>query len=123
MAETRAYPLSHVDKVVDRTLQRDIAATGARVEYDQAFRWGDKPNGTLQLLEWAAEDGLLSHIMLGLDAARQAYWSQYGGAPGWSYLLGDFAELMRERGLGDAEQHVLFVEAPGAAYSFGTPQA
>jgi phosphotriesterase-related protein len=115
--------LSHVDKVVDRTLQRDIAATGARVEYDQAFRWGDKPNGTLQLLEWAAEDGLLGHITLGLDAARQAYWSQYGGAPGWGYLLGEFAALMRERGLGDAEQHVLFVETPGAAYSFGTPQA
>jgi hypothetical protein len=27
---------------------------------------------------------------------------------------------MRERGLGDAELHTLFVEAPGAAFSFGT---
>lgn len=112
--------LSHVDKVVDRGYQREIAATGARVEYDQAFRWGDKPNGTLQLLEWAAEDGSLGHITLGLDAARQGYWSEYGGAPGWTYLLGEFAALMRERGLGDAEQHILFVEAPGAAFSFGT---
>jgi phosphotriesterase-related protein len=112
--------LSHVDKVADRSYQRDIAATGARVEYDQAFRWGDKPNGTLQLLEWAAEDGILGHITLGLDAARQGYWTQYGGAPGWAYLLGEFAGLMRERGLGEAEQHTLFVEAPGAAFSFGT---
>jgi len=112
--------LSHVDKVVDRGYQRDIAATGARVEYDQAFRWpaGDA-NGTLQLLEWAAEDGLLDHITLGLDAARQGYWSQYGGWPGWTYLLAEFADAMRERGLGEAEQRILFVEVPGAAYTFG----
>ena len=111
--------LSHVDKVVDRAYLRDIAATGARVEYDQGFRWGEEPNGTLQLLEWAAEDGLLGHITLGLDAARQGYWSEFGGAPGWTYLLGEFAGLMRERGLGDTEQHQLFVDAPAGAYTFG----
>ncbi len=113
--------LSHVDKVVDRGYMREIAATGARVEYDQGFRWGEAENGTLQLLEWAAEDGLLGHITLGLDAARQGYWIQFGGAPGWTYLLGEFAGLMRERGLGDAELHSLFVEAPGGAYTFGEP--
>ena len=51
--------LSHVDKVVDRGYHRELAATGAFVEYDGSFRWGDAPNGTLQLLEWAAEDGRL----------------------------------------------------------------
>jgi 5-phospho-D-xylono-1,4-lactonase len=111
--------LSHVDKIVDRQYMHDIAASGARVEYDQGFRWGDKDNGTLQLLEWAAEDGLLGHITLGLDAARQKYWTQFGGAPGWTYLLGEFSALMRERGLGDAEQHILFVESPATAYTFG----
>lgn len=111
--------LSHVDKVVDREYMRDIAATGVRVEYDQGFRWGDEDNGTLQLLEWAAEDGLLGHITLGLDAARQKYWTQFGGSPGWTYLLGAFSDLMRERELGDAEQHLLFVETPAGAYTFG----
>lgn len=113
--------LSHVDKIVDRGYLRDIAATGARVEYDQGFRWGEEDNGTLQLLEWAAEDGLLGHITLGLDAARQGYWTQFGGAPGWTYLLGEFSDRMRERGLGDGELHTLFVEAPGGAYTFGEP--
>jgi 5-phospho-D-xylono-1,4-lactonase len=111
--------LSHVDKIVDRQYMHDIAASGARVEYDQGFRWGEEDNGTLQLLEWAAEDGLLGHITLGLDAARQKYWTQFGGSPGWTYLLGEFSALMRERGLGDTEQHVLFVEAPRGAYTFG----
>ena len=111
--------LSHVDKIVDRGYMREIAATGVRVEYDQGFRWGEAENGTLQLLEWAAEDGLLGHITLGLDAARQKYWTQFGGAPGWAYLLAEFSDLMRERGLGEAELHQLFVETPGAAYTFG----
>ena len=111
--------LSHVDKVVDRSYQRDIAATGARVEYDQGFRWDEQPNGTLQLLEWAAEDGLLGHITLGLDAARQGYWTQFGGERGWTFLLDEFSDQMRERGLGEAELHTLFVEAPGGAYTFG----
>jgi phosphotriesterase-related protein len=115
--------LSHVDKVADRAYQRDIAATGARVEYDQGFRWGDGPNGTLQLLEWAAEDDLLGHVTLGLDAARQGYWTAYGGRPGWAWLLDGFAAMMRERGLGDAEQRMLFVETPGAAYAFGDIRA
>jgi predicted metal-dependent phosphotriesterase family hydrolase len=111
--------LSHVDKIVDRQHMHDIADTGARVEYDQGFRWGDKENGTLQLLEWAAEDDLLDHITLGLDAARQKYWTQFGGKPGWIYLLGEFADLMRERGLGDTELQTLFVEAPKGAFTFG----
>jgi 5-phospho-D-xylono-1,4-lactonase len=111
--------LSHVDKIVDRQYMHDIAASGARVEYDQGFRWGDDENGTLQLLEWAAEDGLLSHVTLGLDAARQKYWTQFGGSPGWTYLLGEFSRLMRQRGLGDTEQHILFIEAPRGAYTFG----
>jgi 5-phospho-D-xylono-1,4-lactonase len=122
-ADAAHIVLSHVDKVVDRNYMRDIAATGARVEYDQGFRWGDHPNGTLQLIEWAAEDGVLGHITLGLDAARQGYWTEYGGSPGWTYLLDEFARLMHERGLGVDEQHVLFVETPGAAFSFGAARA
>jgi phosphotriesterase-related protein len=116
--------LSHVDKIVDRAYQRDIAATGARVEYDQGFRWKPgEPNGTLQLLEWAAEDGLLGHITLGLDAARQGYWAQYGGSPGWAWLLDEFATMLRERGLDEAQQHLLFVDAPGAAFTFGAARS
>lgn len=110
--------LSHVDKVVDRGYHREIAASGAVVEYDQGFRWGDAPNGTLQLLEWAAEDGALDRITLGLDAARQGYWAQYGGTPGWAFLLGSFADEMRARGLGDDVQRRLFVDNPAAAFAF-----
>ena len=46
-----------------------------------------------------AEDGRLGQVVLGLDAARQGYWTAYGGTPGWAYLLDGFAHQLRERGL------------------------
>jgi phosphotriesterase-related protein len=92
--------LSHVDKVVDRGYHRELAATGVALEYDGSFRWGDAPNGTLQLLEWMTEDDLLGHVVLGMDAARQGYYAVYGGRPGLTWLLDGFTQQIEERGLG-----------------------
>jgi predicted metal-dependent phosphotriesterase family hydrolase len=110
--------LSHVDKVVDRAYHRDLFATGAFAVYDQSFRWGDRPNGTLQLLEWAAEDGHLGKVMLGMDAARQGYYRAFGGAPGLAYLLREFSDAMEARGLDAPLRHRLFVDNPARAFAF-----
>jgi phosphotriesterase-related protein len=88
------------------------------VEYDQGFRWRDRPNGTLELLAWAFAEGLGGQVVLGMDAARQGYWSAYGGSPGMTFLLGPFAREMRDRGLGDAEQRLLFVDNPARLFTF-----
>jgi phosphotriesterase-related protein len=108
--------VSHVDKVVDRGYHRTILAAGASVVYDQAFRWGERPNGTLQLLEWAAADGFLGSVMLGMDAARQSYYAAYGGSPGLPYLLREFSTEMDARGLDAEVRRVLFVANPAAAF-------
>jgi 5-phospho-D-xylono-1,4-lactonase len=113
--------LSHADKVVDRAYHREIAATGAVLEYDQAFRWKDAENGTLRLLEWMVEDGLTGQVVLGLDAARQGYWTSYGGSPGMAYLLGDFSRQLRERGIGEDAREAFFVRNPAAAFAFIDP--
>jgi 5-phospho-D-xylono-1,4-lactonase len=113
--------LSHTDKITDRGYHREILSTGAFLEYDQSFRWKDAENGTLTLLEWAVADGFEDQIVLGLDAARRRYWTQYGGWPGMTYLLGEFAELMRERGLDDRVQGRFFVANPARAYGFAVP--
>jgi phosphotriesterase-related protein len=109
---------SHVDKVVDRGYQRELFATGAFVVYDQGFRWADRDNGTLQLLEWAAEDSHLDQVMLGMDAARQGYLAAYGGSPGLPFLLRQFSAEMDARGLNAPVRHRLFVENPARAYAF-----
>ena len=110
--------LSHVDKVVDRGYHRELAATGVALEYDGSFRWGEAPNGTLRLLEWMAEDALLDHVVLGMDAARQGYYAVYGGRPGLAWLLDGFSRQMEERGLGAEIRRRLFVDNPARIFSF-----
>ena len=112
--------LSHVDKVVDRGYHRELAATGVALEYDGSFRWGDARNGTLQLLEWMAQDDLLDHVVLGMDAARQAYYAVYGGRPGLTWLLDGFSQLLEERGLGAAIRRRLFVDNPARIFAFAS---
>ena len=110
--------LSHVDKVQDRGYHRELLATGASVVYDQAFRWGDRANGTVDLLEAAVADGRAGQVMLGMDAARQSYYTAYGGSPGLSYLRRGFSDLLEARGIDAAIRHALFVDNPARAYAF-----
>ena len=110
--------LSHVDKVQDRGYHRELLATGAFAVYDQAFRWGDRANGTLTLLEAAVADGRAGQVMLGMDAARQGYYTAYGGSPGLGYLLRGFSDLLEERGIDASIRHGLFVDNPARAYTF-----
>ena len=112
--------LSHVDKVVDRAYQRELFATGASVVYDQGFRWADRENGTLQMLDWAVEDGHVGQVMLGMDAARQGYYTAYGGAPGLSYLLRDFSDALESRGIGADIRRRFFVDNPARAFAFAS---
>jgi predicted metal-dependent phosphotriesterase family hydrolase len=110
--------LSHVDKLVDRGLHRELLSAGVTLEYDQGFRWRDQPNGTLQLLQWMFEDGFGDRIVLGMDAARQGYLRAYGGSPGLTFLLGEFSVLMAGRGIDEAARHRLFVDNPARVYAF-----
>ena len=110
--------LSHVDKVVDRGYHRELLSSGAFVEFDGSFRWGDRPNGTLQLLEWLEEDGLLDGVVLGMDAARQGYYSVYGGSPGLTWLLDGFSAALDDCGLDASIRERLFVTNPARAFAF-----
>jgi 5-phospho-D-xylono-1,4-lactonase len=116
--------LSHVDKIVDRGLHRELAASGAVGEYDASFRWpAGEPNGTLRLLTWMAEDDLLDHVVLGMDAARQGYYAVYGGRPGLTWLLDGFTAEMDGAGLDAAARRRLFVDNPARAFAFGVAVA
>jgi 5-phospho-D-xylono-1,4-lactonase len=110
--------LSHVDKVVDRGYHRDLLSAGAFAVYDQAFRWGDRDNGTIQLIEWAVEDGTSSQVMLGMDAARQGYYRSYGGKPGLDFLLSGFSDQLAARGVPSEVRESMFVGAPSRAFAF-----
>jgi phosphotriesterase-related protein len=110
--------VSHVDKVVDRGYHREILSSGAFAVYDQGFRWGERENGTVRLLEWAVADGLDGQLMLGMDAARQGYYRAFGGSPGLDWLLRGFSDELEARGLGSTIRHRLFVDNPARAFAF-----
>jgi phosphotriesterase-related protein len=113
--------LSHVDKVVDRGYHRELLLTGAFAEYDQSFRWGDRPNGTIELVNWMIEDGLADRILLGMDAARRRYYRVHGGGPGLVWLLDGFSEAMAGAGIGESIQRRLFVDNPARYLAFRRP--
>ena len=113
----RHITLSHVDKVVDREYHREIVSTGAFVEYDQAWRWGDAPNGTIRLLRWMTEDHRSDHVVVGNDAARRRYYTVFGGTPGLGWLLENLIELMGPPIIPGIHQQ-LFVDNPARAFAF-----
>ncbi len=110
--------LSHTDRKPDPAYHRDILQSGVCVEYDSAFRWKTAANPTLELLvELIGE--FPNQIMLGMDAARPAYWTSYGGSPGLSFLLNEFTREMAARGIGAEHWKRIFISNPASAYNFG----
>ncbi len=121
--DLRHVCLSHTDRRPDPAYHREILSTGVRLEYDSAFRWppGSR-NPTRDLLVTLLPE-FPDQIMLGMDAARRGYWRSYGGRPGLTFLLGDFAASLRAAGLDDSCLHRVFVSTPATTYAFASPSS
>ncbi|MDK1010531.1 MAG: TatD family hydrolase [Actinomycetota bacterium] len=105
--------MSHTDKVADRRYHLDLLSSGVNLEYDQALRQRESADGgTAGLLRDMIEAGYLGQLMLGTDGARRSLWSSLGGEPGLAWLASGFRDAMRRVGIGETEQHALFVENP-----------
>ncbi|NBB21956.1 aryldialkylphosphatase [Runella sp. CRIBMP] len=118
-ADLNHVVLSHTDRNRDLGYHLELMQTGVSVEYDSAFRWKKgEENWTYGLLEKL----LLAYpdqITVGMDAARNAYWSSYGGTPGLSYLLTTFVDELNVRGL-KSFFNKLFIDNPRRIFSFST---
>ncbi len=115
--------LSHTDRKPDAGYHREILARGVRVEFDSAFRWKPavgQPNPTLDLL-LALLPEFPDQIMLGMDAARPAYWRSHGGSPGLTFLLTEFSATLRASGVSAEALQRIFVSTPAATFAFATP--
>jgi phosphotriesterase-related protein len=120
--DLRHVCLSHTDRKPDLAYHREILSTGARVEFDSAFRWrkshGDA-NPTRDLL-LALLPEFPDQLMLGMDAARRDYWRSYGGAPGLTFLLTEFTASLRNAGVSTEALHRIFVTNPAQTFSFAS---
>ena len=111
--------LSHTDKVIDEPYHRDILATGAHVEYDQALRRADEvDNATLRLVVAMIEAGHRDQIMLGTDGARRTLWTALGGGPGLAWLLTGLVPALLAAGLADADIDTILVANPARVLAF-----
>ena len=116
--EPRHVVLSHTDRHPDPAYHRELFKTGAYVEYDRTFRAKlDDSNPTLQLFVAMVKE-FPDQVMLGTDGARPSYWRSYGGGPGLDYLLKEFSDRARAKGVTDAELDKVFVKNPARAYAF-----
>lgn len=107
--------LSHVDRMQDLKYQKEVLSTGVSVEYDSLFRWKDT-NWTLEFMESLMEE-FPNQIVMGMDAARSAYWKSYGGKPGLTFLHEKMKDWFSERGLNSYFEFI-FYKNPQRIYNF-----
>lgn len=111
--------ISHTDKVPDPGYHREILASGANVEYDQALRQHlAGTSTTAQLVATMWEEGFGSQILLGTDGARRSLWTALGGSPGLAWLRLDFPSVLAAHGVGEAQIEAMFVSNPARVLAF-----
>jgi len=110
--------LSHVDRVTDLEMHRQVLATGVHVEYDAAFRWKERqPNPTVELIVELAPD-FPRQITVGMDLARRSYKAALGGAPRQAWLMTELPARLSARGLNEAQVRSIWVDNPARAFAF-----
>src|ERR1019366_6318302 len=97
--------------------QREVLSTGVKLEYDSAFRWKGEANLTQDLLLELAPV-FPNSFVLGMDAAKFAYWHSFCGQPGLEFLVEVFAPKLVEAGLSEEIVDQMFIANPAEAYSF-----
>jgi phosphotriesterase-related protein len=119
-ADLKHVVISHVDKERDLTFHRELMQTGVSVEYDSHFRFMTKGDDwTYRLLEKMLPD-YSGQIVVGMDMAKNTYWKSYGGKPGLTYLLTEFRNELKSRGLNGYFEKMFFAN-PQKLYAFKDP--
>lgn len=92
----------HMDKRPDLDLHRDLAQAGVLLGYDTFVHSKYNPEERVwPLLKRMVEDGLESHVAIGLDLAVASMWQHYGGQPGLLALCEQIVPRLRAEGVGE----------------------
>lgn len=111
--------LSHMDKCDDVSLHRELLESGVRLEYDQHFRalLRGKPCVSVDLIARLLPE-FPDGVVVGMDAAKPAYWRSHGGGPGLAWLVRELPALLRSAGVSEDLIDRLYIRNPAAAFSF-----
>lgn len=103
-----AVILSHVDKSRDLPYLRDVAQSGAVLEFDQSLR--DHAEGadgfSVRSIATLIAEGFGAQLVVGTDGARRSLWRSLGGGPGLAWLARELPSLLTACGVSatDAER-------------------
>jgi phosphotriesterase-related protein len=110
----------HLDRAVgDLGVHRELCRRGAWLEYDTIGRpkyHSDEREAEI-VLEMA-EAGFSGQILMSLDTTR-ARLGSYGGSPGLGHIIESFIPLLKDRGLGEEDLRMFFIENPAGAFARG----
>jgi predicted metal-dependent phosphotriesterase family hydrolase len=114
--------LSHVDRRLDVNYHKDLASTGAFLEYDAFARVREgRDRATAGLVCDMVEAGHVGSLLLGGDLARQGYWRGYGGAPGLGFVVDGFRVALRERGIPEEDLDAIYTRNPRRLLGWSAP--
>ena len=110
--------LSHMDRLEDPAVHEALLATGVRLEYDAAFRWGDRsPNPTVERIAELAPR-YPKQILLGMDLARRSTKRSLGGRPGLAWLIEGLVPMLSKRGVEETLIERMLVDNPAETFAF-----
>lgn len=105
--------ISHIDRRLDLSYHKELAKTGAYLEYDSLTRIKKGFDiSTLNLITSMVEAGFGSKLLIGGDISRQSYWRSYGGEPGLAFLVDEFYTRLADAGLSETEIYAIYVDNP-----------
>jgi len=111
--------IGHTDHQLDWSYHAELAATGVFLGIDQIGKAKYAPDAErIAFILRHIEAGHGDQLLLSGDLARRSYWTAYGGAPGFGYILTDFASSLRTAGLSDAMLDRLCIANPARAFTF-----
>ena len=92
--------LSHVDKTGDRGYLRDLAQTGALLEFDRGIRQelAGEHHSSFDSVMALITDGFEDNVCVSNDGALREFWHFYGGSPGLAWLANATPGILRSSG-------------------------
>lgn len=111
--------VGHLDRNPDSHYHREVAKTGAFLQYDTPSRIKYHPESVLvELISKMVEAGFSEQILLGGDMGRRTYLKSYGGGPGYAYILERFIPRLREEGIAEEAMDNFLINNPKRAFAF-----
>jgi len=111
--------LAHLDRNPDFGYHKEIAETGAYLQYNGPSRIKYYPDSVyVDLIIRMVDAGFGKQILMGGDNGRATMWKSISRALGFSYILEKFVPRLREEGLKESAIQDILVNNPARFLAF-----